>query len=247
MEDQDQGDTATETNVSRSIASRRDCAPGSFAQELVSGLGEVDFGDRIIIFGASLLLSVLPLIIVLSAYASYRIQEDIAQHLGLSHQGSKIVEGLFHASITSCNLAILVSLLLSFAGTIAVARSVQVIYEQAFEQPHATGMSGLLRSLVWMIATGGIAIGDSAIGKAVRDDAGPVLMGLLEFVGFTLFFWWSIHFLLDGRVSWRRTRPAAIASAVCWSAWGPLRRSTSPRLSSPIVRPMAPSVSRSRL
>jgi hypothetical protein len=39
---------------------------GSFAQDLARGLGAVDFGDRIIIFGACLLLSVLPLIIVLS-------------------------------------------------------------------------------------------------------------------------------------------------------------------------------------
>src|SRR3974377_1211955 len=109
---------------------------GSFVQELISGLGDVDFGDRIIIFGASLLLSVLPLIIVLSAYASHRIQDDIAQHLGLSQQGAKIVEGLFHASVSSFNVAILIGLLLSFAGTIAVARSVQVIYERAFKQPH---------------------------------------------------------------------------------------------------------------
>jgi hypothetical protein len=97
MEDQDQRATATETNGSRSkplVPRLRARYDGSFAQELVSGLGEVDFGDRIIIFGASLLLSVLPLIIVLSAYATHRIQDDIAEHLGLSQQGTKIVEGL---------------------------------------------------------------------------------------------------------------------------------------------------------
>ena len=90
----------------------------SFAQELVRGLGAVDFADRIIIFGACLLVSVLPLIIVLSAFASHRIQDDIARHLGLSTQGSRVVEGLFKASVTSFNLAIFVSLLLSFAGTV---------------------------------------------------------------------------------------------------------------------------------
>jgi membrane protein len=189
---------------------------GSFAQEFARGLGEVDFGDRIIIFGATLLLSVLPLVIVLSAYSSHRIQDDIAQHLGLSRQGARIIEGLFHATVTSFDLAILVGLLLSFAGTIAVARSVQVIYERAFKQPHAVGLQGFLRSVVWVVAVGGVVIADGAIGKALRDDAGPVAMGLVEFVGFTLFFWWSIHFLLGGHESWRATRPAAVTTAFCW-------------------------------
>src|SRR5215510_13574087 len=107
----------------------------SFVREVIRALGAVGFGDRIIVFGASLLLSVLPLIIVLSAFASHRIQDDIVRRLGLSGQGAQILEGLFKASVTSFNLAIFVSLLVSFAGTIAVARSVQTIYERAFAHP----------------------------------------------------------------------------------------------------------------
>src|SRR6516165_6413901 len=87
---------------------------GSFAQDFVKALGAVDFGNQIIIFGACLLLSVLPLIIVLSAYASHRIQDDIAQHLGLSRQGSRVVEGLFQASVQGFDLAVFVGLLLAF-------------------------------------------------------------------------------------------------------------------------------------
>jgi hypothetical protein len=155
MEDREQRVTTDETkaphqrNLPRRLRARYE---GSFAQELIVGLGDVDFGDRIIIFGASLLLSVLPLIIVLSAYTSHRIQDDLAQHLGLSQQGSRVVEGLFRASVSSFNIGILVSLLLSFAGTIAVARSVQVIYERAFKRVHATGVEGFLRSTVWVSA-----------------------------------------------------------------------------------------------
>ena len=223
MEDQDQGAIPSEPEAARHrtpVQRLRARYEGSFAQEFLAGLGDVDFGDRIIIFGASLLLSVLPLIIVLSAYSSHRIQDDIAEHLGLNQQGTKIIEGLFHASVTSFNLAILIGLLLSFAGTIAVARSVQVIYERAFKQPHTSGLPGLLRCVVWVVFIGGVFIADGAVGKALRDDAGPVVMGLVELVGFTLFFWWSIHFLLGGSESWRHTRPAAIASAFCWVGLG---------------------------
>jgi len=96
---------------------------GSFAQDVVKRLGAVDFGDRILIFGACLLLSVLPLIIILSAYASHHVEDDIATHLGLSAQGDRVVEGLFTARAETFNLSIFVALLLSFTGTVAVARS----------------------------------------------------------------------------------------------------------------------------
>ena len=181
----------------------------------------MDFGDRILVFGACLLLSVLPLIIVLSAYASHRIDGDIATHLGLSAQGARIVEGLFSASNTSFNLSVLVGLVLSFLGTIAVARSVELIYERAFGHPPLTRKQGWVRCTVWVAAVTGVVIGDATIGKMLRDGpAGPVVIGSVEMVGFTLFFWWSIHFLLAGREPWRRVGPAAIATAIFWVALG---------------------------
>jgi membrane protein len=168
-----------------------------------------------------MLLSVLPLIIVLSAYAGHTIESDIATHLGLSRQGDRVVEGLFKASVTGFDLAVFVGLLVAFAGTIAVARSVEVIYERAFEHPPLTPAQGWLRSLVWVVVVSGILVGDTAIGKTLRDGpAGPLVISLVELVGFTLFFWWSLHFLLGGRESWRRVRPAAIATAIFWVGLG---------------------------
>jgi membrane protein len=220
MKDPDQGsDTSNRRfgKLTKAWGARYD---GSFAQDLFRGLGAVDFGDRIIIFGACMLLSVLPLIIVLSAYASHRIQDDIARHLGLSAQGTRVVEGLFKASVTSFNLAIFVSLLLSFAGTIAVGRSVEAIYERAFDhQPLARGL-GWLRCLVWVLVISGVLIADGALDTALRDDAGPVGFAVVEFAIFTLFFWWSLHFLLSGRESWRRVFPAAVATGLFWIGLG---------------------------
>ena len=194
---------------------------GSLAQDVVKGLGTVDFGDRILVFGASLLLSVLPLIIILSAYANHRIEDDIATHLGLSARGDRIVEGLFAASNTSFNLSVLVGLLLSFAGTIAVARSVEVIYERAFEHSPLTWAQGWLRCTIWIVTVAAVAIGDASVGKTLRDGpGGPAVMALVQAVGFTLFFWWSIHFLLAGREPWRRVARAAIITAVFWVGLG---------------------------
>jgi membrane protein len=168
-----------------------------------------------------MLLSVLPLIIVLSTYANHRIQDDIAEHLGLSAQGVRVIEGLFRASVTSFDLAVLVSLLLSFAGTIAVARSVEVMYERAFGHPPLPRGEGWLRCMIWVVFIAAVAIVDASIGKTLRDGpAGPVVIGLVEVVGFTLFFWWSIHFLLGGRESWRHVLPAALATGLFWIGLG---------------------------
>jgi membrane protein len=194
---------------------------GSFAQDFVKELGAVDFGNWIINFGSNVLISVLPLIIVLSTYANHHIEDDIATHLGLSKQGDRIVESLFTASSSDFGLGALLGLLLSFAGTIAVARSVEVIYERSFgHRPLARGQ-GRLRCTIWVLVIAGVVIGDTAIGKTLRDGpAGPLVLGVVEVVGFFLFFWWSIHFLLGGRESWRRVRPAAVATAVFWIGLG---------------------------
>jgi len=82
---------------------------GSVVHDLVRSLGAVEFGDRIILFGAALLLSVLPLVILLSAFASTRVDDDIAKHLGLNRQGSRMIEGLFRSPNVSFNLGILVA------------------------------------------------------------------------------------------------------------------------------------------
>jgi membrane protein len=194
----------------------RDRYRGSVAQDFVKRLGAIDFGDRIILFGAALLLSVLPMVILLSALASQRIDDDIAQHLGANGPGSRVLEGLFRSTTGTFNLSVMIGLFLALAGTLATARSVQVIYERTFDHPPSRGWGNLLRCLLWVAAVAGIFIADAAIARGIRSDAGPVVFGLTNLVYLTLFFWWSLHFLLAGTEPWRRVWPAALATALMW-------------------------------
>ena len=74
---------------------------------------------------------------------------------------------------------------------------------------------------VWVLFVGGVAVADSAVGRTLRDGpAGPVVFVLVEIIGFTLFFWWSIHFLLAGRETWTGVAPAAVATAIFWVGLG---------------------------
>jgi membrane protein len=172
------------------------------------------------LFGAGLLLSLFPLLILLSAFASHRIDDDIAFNLGLDQGAARIVTHLLTSSPASLNVATGTSLVFGVAGTIALAGSLQQVYEKAFHQDHR-GVRGLYRLLIWVVALGGVLVAESAAGRPVRTlSAGAVLAVLVSFAILTPFFWWTMHFLLAGRVSWRRLLPAAIATGAFFAGLG---------------------------
>ena len=213
--------SATETAEPRSQRQEWQARYGrSFIHDLLKGLRAVDFGDRIINFGACLLLSVLPMIILVSGYASHHVEDDIARHLGLSAQGVQIVQGLFKSSATSFDLAVFAGFLLCVAGTIAVARSIETIYERAFGYPPLARRQGWLRCTVWVAVVGALVISDGALDKTLHGDLGSVGFALVEFLLFTVFFWWSTRFLLGGRKPWREVLGAAIATGLAWVGLG---------------------------
>ncbi len=206
----------------RSLAARvRGRYDRSFTQAVVKGLGAAEFGGQIILFGASFLLTVLPLIILLGAFANSRVDDNIATRLGLNREGAHLVDTLFRNSHPTFTFGIIVSLALSLAGTIAVARSVQRLYVRIFNQPDVRGWSNVLRCLVWAVAAAAEVVVDAVISRPLRDlPVGRVFLGLGNLVIVTAFFWWGLHFLLVGREPWRRLFPAALVTGVFWVGLG---------------------------
>jgi membrane protein len=106
-------------------------------------------------------------------------------------------------------------LLFTFAGVIAVVASLEVLYERVFDQEHR-GWRDLPRYFAWAgIALGALII-EGGISGPERRAAGPVVQALLRFVVAAIFFWWTMHFLLAGRVSWRRLIRPALVTALLW-------------------------------
>jgi hypothetical protein len=89
----------------------------------------------------------------------------------------------------------------------AVASSLQVIYERSFGQPHR-GWQDLFRFITWAAVLFGVLAADSVISGPIRIVSTPV--------GVAGFFWWSMHFLLAGRVSWRLLLRPAIVTGLLW-------------------------------
>ena len=121
------------------LAAARGRFEGSLGQSFLVRLKALDFADQAMLFGGGLLVSLLPFVILLSAFASQRVDDDISLRLGLDRPAAGIVDHLFTTSPATLNAATATSLIFLIAGMLAVASSLQQIYEKVFRQDHRGG------------------------------------------------------------------------------------------------------------
>jgi membrane protein len=194
---------------------------GSALEDLINGLGDVEFGNWIVLFGASFLLSVLPLILLVSAFANTRVDDNIDTRLGLDQNGAHIVSSLLKSSHVGWSFGVVLALVFALAGTIAVARQIQKLYQRVFGRPDTSGWVNSLRCLVWVAGAALALYVDALISRPLRNlPAGRVFLGLGNLVIATALFWWSLHWLLRGSASWRHLFPSALATGVFWVGLG---------------------------
>jgi hypothetical protein len=79
----------------KALAWAHDRFEGSLTQSFFTRLKILDFANQAVLFGAGLLVSLLPFVILLSAFASQRVDDDIALRLGLDRRAAGIVDHLF--------------------------------------------------------------------------------------------------------------------------------------------------------
>ena len=91
-------DASLRLHVRTLVDAARGRFEGSSAQIFLRRLGALDFVHSIMLFGAALLISVLPFVILLSSLANHRIDTDLSRHIGLNRQGARIVSQLFRSS-----------------------------------------------------------------------------------------------------------------------------------------------------
>ena len=53
------------------------------------------------------------------------------------------------------------------------------------------------------------------VGEQTGPAGGHLLTFVCEFAIAVLFWWWTVHFLLHGRIGWRALLPAALATGFC--------------------------------
>jgi membrane protein len=197
------------------VTAARGRLAGSTAQIFARRLAALDFFQFIVVFGASLLLSALPFVILASSLANHQIDTDLSRHLGLDRQGAVIISQLFRSSPSHSAAGIVTSFIIAVAGTMAVASSLQAIYEQAFGQEHR-GWRDALRYLTWVGVLFGVLVAESVISNPVHAVLGPAGEFLVGYAGTAAFFWWTMYFLLASRVPGRLLVRSALLTALFW-------------------------------
>jgi membrane protein len=209
----------TSSALRERIAAARSRYDASWAGGVGRELKALDFVNWITMFGAALLWSALPLIILLSSLANEQIDDDLSRHIGLNGQGAHIVHSLFRGTPAHAVEPILTGFIFSFTGVVAAVSSLQMIYERIFGQP-PRGWRNLPRGIVWTCALTALLVFDGIVNRPVQHDGGTVALDLLGLVVSTLFFWWTLHHLLAGRVPWRRLVRPALTSGALWFGFG---------------------------
>jgi membrane protein len=205
----------------KALAWARDRFEGSLAQSFLQRLTALDFADQAVLFGAGLLVSLLPFVILLSAFASQRVDDDISLRLGLDRRAAGIMDHLFTSAPATLNVATATSLVFLVFGMLAVASSLQQIYEKVFGQDHHRGLGELSRLLTWIVVLCGAVVAESLAGRPVSATAaGGWLAPLVTVAIMTPFFWWTMHFLLAGRVAWRTLLPSALITGIFYGGLG---------------------------
>jgi membrane protein len=134
--------------------------------------------------------------------------------LGLNQQAAADFSHLFASSgatsspVTGLSFALLV--LFGLAGVSVV----QELYLRAFGLD-PRGVRDLPRKLISLGLTVGWLFLTALAGPWARAG-GPVLYGIIILVAFTGFWWFSMRFLLAGRITWRKLFPSAVATGLCW-------------------------------
>jgi hypothetical protein len=79
------------------------------------------------------------------------VDDNIDTRLGLSQKNAHVVDSLFNASHAGWGFGVILALIFSLAGTIALARSIQRLYQEIVGHPDV-GWHNVLRCLSWALA-----------------------------------------------------------------------------------------------
>jgi membrane protein len=188
---------------------------GSWAESLWRRLDAADFINRAMVLAATLLLCVVPFFLIVTALAGGSAAADLTRRFGLSSQAAADVGRLVTSSSETSSAVTGLSWVFFVLGGLAGATAIQQLYQRVFDLPPRRGRD-VVRAFVWIALVVGLMFLTSAATPGLRKHA-PVLAWFVGFLSITVFFWFSMWFLLAGRVPWRRLIPCAVATGACWT------------------------------
>jgi membrane protein len=201
------------------LGSGRQRFDGSAAGEVWRRLSALDFISQALILAGTMVMWLIPSLIVLDRIRGRSTVDRVSQRLGLNAEASERIAGIFSSKSGSSAITVSAVVVVTL-GLLGAAGAVQRLYELVFELEDR-GFRDLWRRIVWPVAT---VVGVGASRLLDHDlrglEAGAVLAGAATFAFVSVYFWWTMHFLLGGRLGWGELVSPAVVTALCWIGLG---------------------------
>ena len=204
----------TRRRVSRAAEWGQKKYAGSWAEYLWHRLDAADFMNQAMLLAATLLLCAVPFFLIATALTGRSAVRALTVRLGLSQQAAADVGHLFTSSSATSNAVTGLSWAFFILAGIAAATAVQALYQRVFGQD-PRGLRDKLRAVIWLALVAGWFAFATLVGPGFRASA-PVLWWIVNIPAFIGFWWFTMSFLLAGRVSWRKLFPCAVATGAFW-------------------------------
>jgi membrane protein len=176
----------------------------------------IEVVDRSMAIGAQGLLAVLPMLVVLAAFlphdAAVALYQQTSDTLGLNRQQSEPLGGLMTEGANSANAG-LIGVLIALVSATSFSRALQRMYARAFVLDWTSRRGKIRASSVWLFAWLAFLAFEAWFGS--HSDPLPFATTAVAALFLQLgFWWWTLHTLLLGDVSWSDLLPTATISAV---------------------------------
>jgi membrane protein len=189
---------------------------GSLAEYFWHRLDAMDFMNQAMILAATLLLCAFPFFLVLFALEGRSATPGLTRRLGLNQQAAADVGHLFASSTATSASVTGAAWVVFILSGLATTTAIQVLYQRIFDLD-LRGARDTPRKMVWLgLLAGALFLGNWAGPWLHR--VWPVLAWIAGAVAFTGGWWFTMWFLLGGRVSWRTLLPIAVTTALLFMA-----------------------------
>jgi membrane protein len=179
-------------------------------------LNAVDFMTSSLQFAALAVLCLLPFLIVVAAETGRDVRSGLITRLGLDHAAAVRVDALMSRGTHAVAALTILGALFVLFGAIGIASTLQLWYQNVYaQQPRRQWLHQLVDRFIWL---GGVLIylGTQEFIAIQLAHTGARIPAYAASFGLAIiFYWWTIHTLLLGKVSWRDVFPAALATALC--------------------------------
>jgi membrane protein len=168
-------------------------------------------------FAALAMLTVFPLLILVAAASAathHGVAVWVVYGMGLTRSSARAVEQLFSAPARVLNATSALSALLLALFGITFGGSVQAGFERVWGLP-AGPWHKIWRQTVWLAVLIAYIYVAAEVGTITRSVPLATASRILVAVALGIaFFWWGLHFLVGGRVSYLAALPGAVATVV---------------------------------